>query len=565
MSFLSRGSRRGRRGSALVVTGALMAFQALALVGAQVAQANVLSCSFGAGTLTVNLNDAGQPDVFSAEADGDIVIDGAVTDPLCTSIPATKATLANTTAIVVNGSAGNNTVVIDLLVNWGAINWTVDLGAGTGDTVVLDGEDATAANDLSVSVGASGIDLNDDGDLDATVAGVELIEILGGDGDDYLCGGGSTITGGPTTIPMEITGGDGGGSDEGYDDLCGGLGNDTLTAGGGGAAADYLLFTGPITADLGAGTVTGAGSDTLVDITDIYGSQGNDTITGSADVNDIAGGPGDDKINGLGGADIADFWDSAAAVVVDLDAGTATGNGNDTLTNMEDVFGSDFNDMIAGDPDVDNALDGSAGVDWVDYSAYSSSVKVSLADLDNDGDPADDANECDGRSAECDSLFRIENAILGSGDDTFTGSAFNNVVNPGGGQNVLDGLGGGDMLDYSGYEEGVTVNLAGGGTAGDAAVNFENVKGSDFVDTITGGVESNTIRSGKGNDNVKGGSGDDTLRLGPGNDRARGGSGDDDLYGAKGKDALFGGGGTDLCKGGPGKDTKKGCEIGGKN
>jgi Ca2+-binding RTX toxin-like protein len=544
-----------------------MAFQALALVGAQAASAAIVSCSFGGGTLTVNVS--GGTTTFSAEADGDITLNGVVTDPNCTSIPAGKATLANTTAIAVNGTAVNETVVIDLLVNWGTINWTIDLGAQgavlPGDIVELDGGAASATTDLAVSVGASGIDLDDDGDLDATVANVERIDIVGGAGDDYLCGGGSTITGGPTTVAMNVNGG------AGYDDLCGGLGSDTITAGADGAAADYLLFTGPITATLGApGTVTGAGTDTLVNIDDIYGSQGNDTITGDADYNDIAGGPGDDKINGGSGteADLADFWDSAEAVTVDLAANTATGNGNDTITNMEDVFGSDFNDSIAGAKDEDNFIDGSAGVDWIDYSAYSTDVRVSLGDLSvpPDGDATDDANECDGDvSEECDLLDRVENAILGSADDTFSGSPFNNVVNPGGGQNVLDGLGGGDMLDYSGYEEGVNVNLAGGGVAGDSATSFENVKGSDFVDTITGGVESNTVRSGKGNDNVKGGSGDDTLRLGPGNDRARGGSGDDDLYGAKGKDALFGGGGTDLCKGGPGKDTKKGCELGGKN
>lgn len=563
MSFV-RGKKRGRRGAALVAVGALFAFQALALIGAQAASANVVSCSFGSGTLTVNLSDAGQPDVFSAEADGDITIDGVVTDPGCTSIPAGKATLTNTTAIVVNGSAGNNRVVIDLLVNWGTINWTLDLGGQSavlpGDIVELNGSAASATTELAVSVGSSGIDLNDDGDLDATVANVERIDVVGGADDDYLCGGGSTITGGPTTVAMNVDGG------AGYDDLCGGLGNDTITAGADGAAADYLLFTGPITATLGApGTVTGAGTDSLVGVDDIYGSQGNDTITGDADINDIAGGPGDDKINGGANFDLADFFDSAEAVTVDLAANTATGNGTDTITSMEDVFGSDFDDSIAGAKDEDNFIDGSSGVDWIDYSAYSTGVKVTLGDLDNDGDATDDANECDGDvSEECDLLDRVENAILGSGDDTFSGSPFNNVVNPGGGQNVLDGLGGGDMLDYSGYEAGVTVNLAGGGVTGDSATSFENVKGSDFEDNITGGVESNTIKSGKGNDNVKGGAGDDTLRLGGGNDVARGGSGDDDLYGAKGNDYLNGGGGTDLCKGGPGKDKVKGCEIGHK-
>jgi hypothetical protein len=543
----------------LVAVGALFAFQALALVGAQVASAAVVSCSFGSGTLTVNISGTVE---FSATASGNIQIDGADTDPLCTSIPATKATLTNTTAITVTGSSGADEAVIDLLVNWGTINWAIDLGAGT-DSVTLDGSAATVTTDLDTVAGASGIDLNDDGDLDATVAGVESVDALGGDGDDYLCGSaGTTAVGGPITIPFNVEAGDG------YDDVCGGSANDTLNVGGAGdGAVDYLGFTGPITVDLTKATDqitgTGVGSDTT-DASDVYGSQGNDTFTGNADYNDFAGGPGDDKIDCGTGGGLADFWDSEAAVTVDLAAGTATGNGNDTLKNCADVYGSDFNDMIAGAKHQDNWIDGAAGLDWVDYSAYATSLTVSLADLDNDGVIDDDAAECDGDSNECDDLLHIENVVLGSGDDTFTGSAFNNQVNPGGGQNSLDGLGGGDTLDYSSYEEGVTVNLAGGGTIGDSALSFENVKGSDFKDNITGGVESNTIKSGKGNDNVKGGSGDDTLRLGTGNDVARGGSGDDDLYGAKGNDYLAGGGGTDLCKGGPGKDKLKGCEIGHK-
>ncbi|HEX9123779.1 MAG TPA: calcium-binding protein [Actinomycetota bacterium] len=567
MSFLGRGNRRGRRLAALVAGGTLAAFQTLALIGAPAASAAVVSCSFGSGLLTVNMSGAEE---FSATS-GNIEVGGDDTFALgCSAIPAVKATLTNTTEIDVNGSSGNDTLTIDLLVNWGTINWKIDLGSGT-DTVTLDGSAATLTTGLDTVVGASGIDLNDDGDLDATVAGTELISMLGGDGDDYLCGGGSTITGGPTTIPMSIVGDvSGAGTDEGYDDLCGGLGNDTIDAGYaisggfGGAAADYLNFTGPITATFTApldpaegtvtGTVTGAGSDNLVDITDIYGSQGNDTITGDENSNDIAGGPGDDAINGGtagGDEDTADFWDSAEAVTVDLGAGTATGDGNDTLKNMEDVYGSDFNDLIAGAPHVDNYIDGAAGADWIDYSAYSSAVSVTLDGVTPSGDV----------SEESDTLVHMENALLGSGDDTFKGNAFNNVVNPGGGQNVLDGLTGSDTLDYSSYEEGVTVNLAGGSTAGDSAVNFENVKGTDFRDNITGGPESNTVSSGKGNDNVKGGGGDDTLRLGAGPDVARGGSGDDDMFGKGGNDTLFGGSGTDLGNGGKGKDVCKGVEI----
>jgi Ca2+-binding RTX toxin-like protein len=552
MSFIRKG-RRGRR-TALVATGALFAFQALALVGAQTASAAVTSCSFASGTLTVNISGATTISIDPASTD--IWLDGTTSDAVpCSAIPAVRATTANTTEIDVNGSAVADTLTIPLTSRWGTINWKIDLGAGT-DSLVLDGTALTAAMDGPI-VGATGIDFNDDGDLDATVAGVEGITINCGSGDDFVTGVGSTITGGPTSIPMTING------NAGYDDIGGGLGNDTLTVDGDGGAVDYLGLTGPIVADLSAGTITGAGSDTT-DATDITGSDGNDTITANAVGSDMAGGPGDDTLKGAAGEDTADFWDSEAGVTVDLAAGTATGDGNDTLTNIEDVYGSSFNDNITGQDKVDNYLDAQAGVDWVNYSADFTDLTV---DLRADTDPVTPGNQpaCSGDlNTECDTLLHFENAKLGSGDDTFTGNAFNNVVRPGGGQNSLDGQGGGDTINYKGYEAGVTVNLAGGGTSGDSATSFENVTGTKFKDNVTGGVESNTIKTLAGNDNVKGGSGDDTLRLGKGNDLGRGGSGDDDLYGQGGNDTLSGGGGSDFCKGGKGKDTVKGCEFGHK-
>lgn len=564
MNLFRREGHR-RRLPVVAFAGVLFAFQAIALVGAQTASAAFASCSFGSGTLTVVLG-SGNAVALSADSSKNILIDSATTSAaLCAAIPAGNATLTNTTAITVTGTdAGSETVSIDLSVNWGAINWTIDLKGNTADTVDLDGSGACAGctpagtTDLDTVVGASGIDLNDDGDLDATVAGVENYTVEGDAGDDYLCGVGSTIAGGPTTIPMVLDGGIG----AGYDDLCGGLGNDTITAGAGGSAADYLGFTGPITADLLAGTVSGAGNDTLVGIDDIYGSNGNDTITGNAAANDIAGGPGDDKIDGAAGTDLADFFDSAEPVVVDLNAGTATGDGNDTLKNMEDVYGSDFDDTITGDSGP-NDIDGSAGSDWINYGDDSGGVVVCLYENTVVAtDPCFTPAFSGGTSTSGDdTLSHIENAILGSGDDTFYGNAFSNVVEPNGGQNSLSGGGGGDTLDYSvGYEEGVEVNMAGGGTAGDSAIDFENVIGTEFDDNIIGSDSSNTIKSRKGNDNVRGGAGDDTVKAGAGNDLVRAGTGDDDLWGQKGNDNLNGGKGSDFCKGGPGKDVIKSCE-----
>ncbi|MGZ4125245.1 MAG: hypothetical protein ACXVQU_06790, partial [Actinomycetota bacterium] len=99
MSFIRKG-RRGRR-TALVAAGALFAFQALALVGAQTASALFASCQFTGGILTVSLN-AGNSVAFSAvtvAGEDQITIDTFNTnDSGCTGA-AGNATLANTTAI----------------------------------------------------------------------------------------------------------------------------------------------------------------------------------------------------------------------------------------------------------------------------------------------------------------------------------------------------------------------------------------------------------------------------------------------------------------------------------
>ena len=62
-----------------------------------------------------------------------------------------------------------------------------------------------------------------------------------------------------------------------------------------------------------------------------------DEITGNALDNHLGGGRGDDTIIGADGNDTASFAESAAPVTADLGAGTATGQGSDTLTTIEEI------------------------------------------------------------------------------------------------------------------------------------------------------------------------------------------------------------------------------------
>ena len=231
-----------------------MTFQALAIVGAPTAFA-IASCTFSGGTLSIVLS-GGESIVFSQNASGPVLVNGANT----TAAPCStrRATVTNTTAISVTGFTGDEDVTIQMdvagadtaIVSWGTINWTINLRS-----VTIDGSDLTT-DDLDIALGASGIDLNNDDNLDVTLAAVEDVFVDGGDGDDTIWAAGSTATGAAFTVNLTATGGDGG------DTLLGGVGNDTLK-----------------------------------------GHAGNDTLKGAAGNDRLNGGPGNDICKGGPGAD----------------------------------------------------------------------------------------------------------------------------------------------------------------------------------------------------------------------------------------------------------------------
>jgi Ca2+-binding RTX toxin-like protein len=608
---LFRRERSRLRLPVVAFAGTLFAFQALALIGATVASA-AANCTFTGGTVSITLSADTDSAEVSVDANEQIVVDlNGGGFAACTGTG--FATLSNITAINVAGGAGDQTVFIDLMdttgatFDWGAINWTLS-GGGDG----TDGDNLGIQNDgddsIDVTLGASGIDLNTDGDLDVVQSGFENFTVLDAFGESTINAAGDTTTG--AAFASDIAGWSGNGC-SGDDGICangadgfytGGAGDDTIIAAadvdntfagglgddsmeGDSGIVDYSASATAVTANLDTGLATGEGTDNLTGIDDVIGSAQGDTLTGNGSDNVITPGAGDDTVdcNGADVNDTVDFSTAAAGVTVDLDAGTATGDGTDTITDCVDVFGSDLADTITGDAsdnelfggggndvlkggdgvdDGADTLDGEAGSDWVDYSDRTDPVSVDLTDNGAAGFPAGD--NIDGESGEGDAV-NAENAALGTGDDTFIGNAFNNTVQPGGGQNVLSGGTGSDTIDYSvGYEAGVTVNLAGGAASDDAIDLFENVIGTTFADSITGDDSSNTLKARAGNDNVRGGAGDDTVKAGAGNDLVRGGTGDDDLWGQKGNDALNGGKGSDFCKGGPGKDTLKSCESGHK-
>lgn len=113
--------------------------------------------------------------------------------------------------------------------------------------------------------------------------------------------------------------------------------------------------------------VRAAGDDCTV----IGDENDNDDLRGTPNDDVICGFEGDDVMTGLGGNDqllggpgndTADFSSSARRVRVDLAAGTAKGEGRDTLDAVENATGTPGDDLLRGSG-VPNVLDGGAGND----------------------------------------------------------------------------------------------------------------------------------------------------------------------------------------------------------
>ncbi|MFC0588256.1 VCBS domain-containing protein [Novosphingobium aquiterrae] len=195
-------------------------------------------------------------------------------------------------------------------------------------------------------------------------------------------------------------------------------------------------------------------------------------------------------------------------------ADTLTGTaGNDTLQ------GLGGNDTLSGGLGNDT-LDGGNGVDTASYAGLLQGVTVSLA-------LAGAQNTSGGGS---DTLISIENLIGTAQADTLTGDNSANVLTGGDGGDLLDGGNGNDTLDggngidtasFASSTSKVTVNLGTGSASGagnDTLIGVENVIGSAFADTLTGGTGVNAINGGQGNDRISGGIGADLLTGGLGAD-----------------------------------------------
>jgi len=153
-------------------------------------------------------------------------------------------------------------------------------------------------------------------------------------------------------------------------------------------------------------------------------------------------------------------------------------------------------------------------------------------------------------------LARQAQIFVGTdGADTYTGTDFDDKIIGTAGADSLDGGEGVDIIKYSSFETGVTVNLgAGTGPDGSVLANIENIVGTSLGDILLGSAVDNMIKGGKGIDRIYGLEGDDSLSGGSGGDIIHGGAGADMINGDGGNDDITGRTGADVMSGGKGED-----------
>ena len=134
----------------------------------------------------------------------------------------------------------------------------------------------------------------------------------------------------------------------------------TFTVTSGDDTVDGLDSDDVINALAGNDTVNGNdGADTL------SGGEGDDILNGGEGDDTLDGGPGADMLDGGAGSDTASYQNSAVAVLVRLHNAAAVKFGDaegDTLTGIEHLIGSPYNDVLAGDGE-DNIMKGEDGDD----------------------------------------------------------------------------------------------------------------------------------------------------------------------------------------------------------
>lgn len=437
----------------------------------------------GTATETATITVTGTNDGPVATDDsGATVVDTALTMDLLAndSDPDTNDVL--TVTEVTQGT--NGTVVINAD---GTVTYTPDeefTGSDSFTYTIDDGNGGTSIATATVTVGTGGVDLVGTDGPD-TLIGTSGDDVLDGKaGNDVLFGmDGNDILYGRAGEDVLAGGG-------GADYLNGGAGTDTVDYSGSGAA-----ITVDVINDIGIGG--DAEGDTFNSIENVIGSDfddnlranngpntvdggaGDDIISTGAGTDTLIGGAGADSLDGGNNIDTADYSGSSGGVAVSLALGAGLGGDatGDTLTNIENLIGSDYTDALTGDAG-DNVVDGGAGVDALLGLGGNDTVLGGAGDDVLSGDAGNDTlNGGEGSDV----------IVGGSGSDTF-------VFTAGSGSDVdqiNDFVGGEDTIDLTAYGFTSMADLTIANDDGDAVISLP---GGDSI--VLAGVDDTTLTSG---------------------------------------------------------------------
>ncbi len=490
----------GTNAGALTVDGSAVTDATLVLIGG--GDQNLLIGGSGDDNITMLLgtgsaqggagNDTFTVSLHTGQSiDGGAGIDTVRVMAFVSSIHVTAQMLSNVE--VMQLLAGDVTFTFDDGVVAAGQTFTFDAsGIVPGHPVTFDGRAETDAGyvvigspDSDTIYGGQGDDFIEGGAGNDTMFGnggsdtVEYIHATGGVTVDLDVGGLQNVGGGMGTDIIQsfenIIGSNFNdvltGSNE-LDNVLEGLGgNDTLNGGTGNDTAAYTHATGGVIVDLnisgGQNVGGGAGTDTLISIENLRGSEFADTLKGTSGDNVLEGQDGNDTLDlSLGGNDTA-----------------LGGNGDDTI-----LFGAS---LTAGD-----VVDGGAGNDTLvlagDYSAgltFTAAMMANVEILKLTGGHSykltlSDANVAGGQT------LSVDASALGASDAlVFDGSAETNgsfAVTGGAGNDTLTGGAGNDLFDLS---HGGNDTVKGG--AGNDTISFDGALTAN--DTVDGGTGSDTV------------------------------------------------------------------------
>ena len=300
-------------------------------------------------------------------------------------------------------------------------------------------------------------------------------------------------------------------------------------------------------------TITINGEDSEGDV--VTGGAGPDTLTAGDGDDTLAGSAGNDTLIGGDGTDTADYSGASGGVRVRLNHNDAINDGeggSDSLSSIENVTGSAFDDVLAG-AGGSNVLSGGAGYDvLIGLGGNDTLYGGSGAANEMYGGEGDDIYYVDAQDTVVEGLNQGYDEIrttrstltlaanvealtyVGGGNFTGIGNGLDNVLTGGMGDDSLRGAAGNDTLnggsgsdtaDYLTAASAVTANLTSGGASdGDGGTDtfqsIENLRGSTFNDVLYGDAQANILDGSGGNDTLVGRGGNDILRGGAGADTA---------------------------------------------